>query len=135
MLILLVVILYLAISGNLLSWSPFVIAGQLLALTLSIWARQSFQKGQFSIGAEPGQGPLLSVGPYRTIRHPIYAAALLLVWASILGHLSIVTAVVGALLTGAIAVRIVTEEQFLRARYPGYAEYARTSKRLVPFVI
>lgn len=135
LLILVIAILYLLISGRLLSWSPFVIAGQLSAIALSIWARRSFQKGQFSIHAEPGEGPLLSVGPYRFIRHPMYAAAMLLVWASILGHLSSITIVVGLIITGAIAIRIVTEEQFLRARYSDYAEYSRKSKRIIPLII
>jgi len=58
-----------------------------------------------------------------------------LVWVSILGHLSITTVVVGLILTGVIAIRIVTEEQFLRARYPDYVEYSRKSKRIIPFII
>ena len=135
LLVLLVAILYLLISGNLLSWSPFVIAGQLLAIALSIWARKSFQGRQFSIHAEPVKGSLLSIGPYRFIRHPMYAAALLFVWASILGHLSLIPAVFGLIVTGVIAVRMVTEEQFLRVRYPDYAEYARKTKRIIPAVI
>jgi len=132
---LLVAILYLLISGNLLSWSPFVIAGQLLAIALSIWARKSFQGRQFSIHAEPVKGSLLSIGPYRFIRHPMYAAALLLVWASILGHLSLIPVIVGLVVTGVIAVRVATEEQFLRARYPDYTEYARRTKRIIPAII
>ena len=135
LLVLLAAILVLLVSGSLLSWSPFVIAGQLLAVALSIWARRSFRRGNFSIHAEPVEGPLLSIGPYRYIRHPMYTAALLLVWASIFGHLSIETAAVGLVVTGAIAVRIVTEEQLLRARYPDYAEYARKTKRAIPSVI
>jgi hypothetical protein len=43
LLITILAILYLVISGNLFTASPFVIAGQLLAVALSIWARQSFQ--------------------------------------------------------------------------------------------
>ncbi|MBN1582778.1 MAG: isoprenylcysteine carboxylmethyltransferase family protein [Anaerolineae bacterium] len=135
LLVLVIAILYLLISGSLLSWSPFVIAGQLLAIALSIWARQSFQGGQFSIHAEPVEGLLLSIGPYRFIRHPMYAAALLLVWAGILGHLSLIPVIVGLVVTGVTAVRIVTEERFLRARYPDYAEYARRTKRIIPAII
>ncbi len=45
LLILIIAVLYLLISGNLLSRSPLIIAGQLLAIALSIWARRSFQGG------------------------------------------------------------------------------------------
>lgn len=50
-----IAILYLIFSGNFFSLSPFVIAGQLLAVALSAWARRSFQGGQFSIHAEPAE--------------------------------------------------------------------------------
>lgn len=135
LLILVIAVLYLLLSGNLLSRSPLIIAGQLLAVALGIWARQSFQKGQFNIHAEPVDGPLLLTGPYHFIRHPMYAFALLFVWISILGHLSLITVAVGLVVTGVIAIRIVTEEQFLRTHYPGYAEYSRQTKRIIPFII
>jgi protein-S-isoprenylcysteine O-methyltransferase Ste14 len=135
LLITILAILYFLIWGNLFSSSPFVIAGQLLAVALSIWARRSFQGGQFSINAEPAQGTLLLTGPYQVIRHPMYTSAMLLVWSSILGHLSIINVVIGLIVTGVIAVRIVTEEQFLQARYPDYAEYSRKTKRIIPFII
>jgi len=137
LLILILAILYLLISGNLLSWSPFVIAGQLLAVALGIWARRSFQGKQFSINAEPfeGEGSLLATGPYQFIRHPMYAAALLLLWSSILGHISIINVVIGLVVTGVLGVRIVTEEQFLNTRFPNYAEYSLKTKRIIPYVI
>lgn len=39
------------------------------------------------------------------------------------------------LITGIIAVRIVTEEQFLRTRFPEYKAYARTTRRVIPYII
>jgi protein-S-isoprenylcysteine O-methyltransferase Ste14 len=133
--ILVIVILYLLISGHLLSRSPFVIAGQVLAVGLSVLARRSFQAGQFSIQAEPKEGELLEKGPYKFIRHPMYASALLLLWSSILGHASLVNLVIGLVMTGILAIRMATEEGYLRARYPVYVEYARRTKRIIPFVI
>lgn len=135
LLILVGAIIYLLVSGNLLSPSLFVIVGQLLAVALSIWARRSFQGGQFSIRAEPIEGPLLRTGPYQFIRHPMYAAALLLLWSSIFGHLSLITISVGLFVTGVIVIRIMTEDQFLRTSFPDYAEYSQTTKRIVPFII
>lgn len=135
LLIQILVVLYLILSGNLFSWSPFVIVAQVLAIGLAVWARVSFQKGQFSIHAEPADGTLLAVGPYRFIRHPMYAGALILVWSSILGHLSVINVVVGLFATVVAAIRIMTEEHFLQAQYPGYTEYSAKTKRIVPFVI
>ena len=135
LLILIVAVLYLLISGNLLSRSPLIITGQLLAVALGIWARRSFQGEQFSIHAEPVAGSLLLTGPYHFIRHPMYTFALLFVWTSILGHLSLITVAIGLIVTGVIAIRIVTEEQFLRARFPDYAEYSGKTKRIIPFII
>jgi len=132
---LIVVILYLILSDNLLSISPFVIAGQLLAIVVTVWARRSFKNGQFSIHAQPVKRPLLSIGPYQYIRHPMYASALLFVWSSILGHLSIVNAIIGLCLTSVIVIRIIVEEQFLRERYPNYNEYSFKTKRMIPFII
>lgn len=135
LLVLVISILYLLISGNLLSRSPFVIAVQLFAIALSIWARLSFKGGKFSIHAQPVERPLLLTGPYKFIRHPMYSSALLIVWSSILGHLSIINLVIGLFVTGIIIVRIVVEEQFLRASYPGYTDYALITKRIIPFFL
>lgn len=133
--LLIVALVYLLLSGNLLSSSPFVIAAQVCAIGVAVWARRSFHAGQFSVTAEPKDGPLLSTGPYRWIRHPMYASALLLLWATILGHFSLLSGLTGLIVTGAIALRIVAEEQFLRTSFPDYVEYAHKTKRLVPFLL
>ena len=126
--------LYLLISGNLLSSSPFVIAIQILALALGIWARRTFLSGQFSTGAETKEGQLLMTGPYKFIRHPIYTTVLVLVWSSVLGHPSLTTLIVSVIMTVVTVIRIVTEEELLRERYQGYTNYSRTTKRIVPFI-
>lgn len=131
----LIIVLYLIVSGNFFSWSPIVIACQLFAVGLASWARFSFQRGQFSIHAQPAEGKLLAVGPYRFIRHPMYSAALLLVWSSILGHLSLVNVLIGVFATIVAVIRIRTEEGFLRENFSDYSEYSKKTKRIIPFII
>lgn len=133
--ILILSLIFLMVTGNFFSASPFVIAAQVLAVALMIWARRSFKAGQFSVLAEPKEGPLMSNGPYRFIRHPMYAAALLLIWLSVLGYVSTVTVIVAVIVTCVIFFRIGVEEQFLRERFSDYAEYARKTKRVIPYLI
>ncbi len=127
-------ILALLIQGDLLSVSPLVIAGQAAAIVLTLSARATFRKQEFKVIAEPGSGPLIRRGPYRFLRHPMYAGALLFIWASILGHWSLFNFAIGIIVLVVVFWRISLEEQLLRTRYADYAAYAGRTKRIVPFI-
>ena len=123
---------------ELLGTGPIGITLQALAVLLMLWARVTFGRRSFHAAANPTAGGLVTWGPYRYWRHPIYAAVLLFTWAGVLSHrfdlVAIVLALLGTLMT---AVRIASEEHLLRAEFPGesgYEAYARRTKRLVPFV-
>lgn len=74
-------------------------------------------------------------GPYRLVRHPMYALALL-VWLWIplaLGSFVMLPLVV--LIAAVLVLRLRNEDKLLRRELPGYAEYCqRTRWRLIPFV-
>jgi len=125
----------LAVTDNLFSSSPLVIGAQVFAVCLAIWARRSFPTGAFRVTATPAADSVIQRGPYRLIRHPMYAAALLFVWAAVLSHLSAPTVAVGIILTGIVAARIVLEERLLREQYPEYATYVRSTKAVVPYLL
>ena len=124
----------LAVTGNLLSWSPFVIAAQAAAVGVSIWARRSFRHGTFRVIGAPAGTAVIREGPYRVIRHPMYAAALLFVWAGVASHVSALTLALGAACTGVVIARVFAEERLLRARFAEYAAYAGSTNALIPFV-
>jgi protein-S-isoprenylcysteine O-methyltransferase Ste14 len=113
------------------------LALQGIAVLLMIWARLTFGMRSFHATANPTEGGLVTNGPYRYWRHPIYAAVLLFVWTGVLtqgGPPAVDALVLAGIATVMTAIRIQAEEQLLLASMPEYAAYAARTKRLVPFV-
>jgi protein-S-isoprenylcysteine O-methyltransferase Ste14 len=78
---------------------------------------------------------VISTGPYRIIRHPMYAGALLMQVFTPLALGSYWALLSFPLMFSAAAWRLVNEEKFLTKHLPGYDEYRRkTCYRLIPFV-
>jgi protein-S-isoprenylcysteine O-methyltransferase Ste14 len=78
---------------------------------------------------------VVSTGPYAVLRHPMYAAALLLIAGTPLALGSWWGLLVGVLMLPALIWRLLDEEKFLNRNLVGYAEYAgRVRYRLVPFI-
>lgn len=125
----------LLIRHTLLATHPLGIALQGAAVLLMLWARWTFGRRSFHAAADPTAGGLVTTGPYRHVRHPIYAAVLLFVWAGVLTQASPLALAVAALATAATGVRVWAEEQLVTQRYPAYAAYAARTRRLVPFVL
>ena len=73
---------------------------------------------------------LVEQGPYRFVRHPVYAAGLLF----LLGY-GLLTSVLATAVVPAIAVlwwlKSSVEERHLAARFPEYADYRRRVKRRI----
>jgi protein-S-isoprenylcysteine O-methyltransferase Ste14 len=104
------------------------------AVALNIWARITFGRRSFHASADPTEGGLVTTGPYRWIRHPIYASILLFLFTGVASHPSPVSGGLAALAAVGAALRIVAEERLVRKRYPEYGTYAARTRCLVPFV-
>src|SRR4051812_9764047 len=81
-------LLSMLVTQALFSSSPLVILVQGLALLLFLWARVTFGRRSFHLAANPTEGGLVTSGPYRYIRHPIYAAFCLFTSAGVAAHWS-----------------------------------------------
>ncbi|HVZ22666.1 MAG TPA: isoprenylcysteine carboxylmethyltransferase family protein [Vicinamibacterales bacterium] len=112
----------------------WVIVLQLSGVALMFWARLTFRGRSFHLAANPTEGGLVTTGPYRYVRHPIYTAACVISWpGAIAAHTPV--ALGAAVLVGAGAViRMLCEERLLGARYPDYQAYARNTRRMIPGV-
>jgi protein-S-isoprenylcysteine O-methyltransferase Ste14 len=87
-----------------------------------------------TITVEPGQ-QVISTGPYAHVRHPMYAAGVLLLAASPLSLGSWWGLIVFIPLLPVLIWRLLDEEEFLRKNLVGYADYCqRIKSRLIPSV-
>ncbi len=127
-------ILGLIFTRSLFSSFTITIALQVIALLLMFWARKTLGMRSFHLSAEPTKGVLITSGPYKYIRHPIYASVCLFVLASVIGSFSLLSLLFALIVIAGSILRIFCEEKSLLKIYPEYAEYSQKSKRMIPFI-
>jgi protein-S-isoprenylcysteine O-methyltransferase Ste14 len=105
-----------------------------LALVIIFFVFSANSYAAATIKVEAAQ-PVISSGPYHSVRHPMYAGGVLLIVATPLALGSVRGLLVTILLLGGIIARLLDEERYLSANLPGYADYCRKVRyRLVPLV-
>jgi protein-S-isoprenylcysteine O-methyltransferase Ste14 len=80
------------------------------------------------------QGTLIETGPYQLVRHPMYCGGILIAFGwGFLVH--------GWLTLGYAIIMLVffdfksrKEERWLKGKFPGYAEYQKRVRKLIPFI-
>jgi protein-S-isoprenylcysteine O-methyltransferase Ste14 len=83
----------------------------------------------------PSEGaPLLASGPYRIVRHPMYAGAILMALGWAIFSRGWLTFGYAALLFALFDVKTRREERWLLAKFPEYAAYRRRIRKLIPFI-
>ncbi len=85
---------------------------------------------------QPERGQtVISTGPYRYVRHPLYSGLLLFTAGTSLLLGSWYGLLMGLVIDGMVVGRLLGEERMLRRELPGYQEYTtRTRYRLIPHV-
>src|SRR5215467_9659588 len=116
-LILILLVAIFGTRGGILATDAIGGALQVAAILLVLWARFTFGFRSFHFAANPTRGPLITTGPYRYVRNPIYAAAWLLTWVGAAAHWSVENAALAAGIAFTLVARIACEEKLLRAAY------------------
>lgn len=99
------------------------------------WAVATVRLRHLRATPEPAPGArLVAHGPYRWIRHPMYAATLLVAGGWLGGHYTGFRLALAAGLAVVLLVKLRYEERLLMPRLPGYPAYASRTRRLVPWL-
>jgi protein-S-isoprenylcysteine O-methyltransferase Ste14 len=116
---------YVALAGDALVAFGFLIV-------FLVYRENTFASATIELA--PGQ-KVISTGPYKLVRHPMYMGALLLLVAIPLSLGSLCGLFAIALMMPALVWRLLNEERFLVKNLPGYSQYQSAARhRLVPFI-
>jgi protein-S-isoprenylcysteine O-methyltransferase Ste14 len=110
-----------------------VIGLEILAIILGIW---TFQAKKFSISAFPEPTinmKLITKGPYKYIRHPMYLAVLLATLGWVVGD-GVTASLAWLLLLVVLNVKIHLEEKLLESEFKSYKKYQDVTWRLIPYI-
>lgn len=78
---------------------------------------------------------VISIGPYRIVRHPMYLGGVISIVFAPLALGSYWALPAFALIIPAIVLRLLNEEKILRRELPGYSEYCQSTRsRLIPLI-
>jgi len=103
-------------------------------ILVGAWALAANRPGNFNIRPEPKAGAILVThGPYRWVRHPMYLAVTIAMAAFCAAGDAWQWALLAALL-GVLAAKAVREERGLALAHPAYAEYRARTRAILPFI-
>lgn len=106
-----------------------------LGVIVGLYTLAHNKLGNFGIYPEPiPDACLVTTGPYRWIRHPMYTSLLLFMLGIALYRHAWPNYVGWALLVIAIVGKMQREEIHLREKFPDYSEYVQRTHRLLPKV-
>ena len=79
-------------------------------------------------------GELITNGPYRFVRHPVYSGGVLVCLTWVIGDFTWLRLGALAILLVDLAIKIPYEEKFLLEAFSDYDQYRQRTKKLVPFL-
>ena len=114
-----------------LPWQLLESAG-IAVVVWGVWAMGLRQLRVTPVVSDSAQ--LVTRGPYRWIRHPMYTGVLLATLALVVDDWTGPRFIVWCALVFILLAKLTYEERLLRQRFPEYAAYCRGTKRLIPYL-
>jgi protein-S-isoprenylcysteine O-methyltransferase Ste14 len=125
----------LLLTGPLLTLNLMEICIGFLSVLLGIWAVVSMHKSKLSVFPTLKEGAvIITNGPYRFIRHPMYLAVIFFALSMLLENMSLIRIAIWVLLVFNLLIKIEFEEKILCKEFKEYEKYSIKTRKLLPFI-
>ncbi|HRN96794.1 MAG TPA: isoprenylcysteine carboxylmethyltransferase family protein [Candidatus Levybacteria bacterium] len=134
-LIQLVALFYIFFTGEVIPTYSISLALLLGGVFLSVWAFYALRTTKFSLLPEvPESAALVTGGPYKLIRHPMYLGIMLIATALVFNDYSLERFIALIILHVVLLVKTNIEEKYLDKHFKEYGTYKAQTKKLIPYL-
>ncbi len=123
------------LTGKNIPDSPVLLSFMLLGFILGVWAILVMGNGNLNVPPDVMEhARLVSRGPYKLIRHPMYTAILLFVVPIIIYDYNLIRLILLGVLIIDLVFKLHYEEKSLLQKFSEYESYRRRTWRIIPYL-
>lgn len=122
-------------NSKVILWEPLPIITQFIGIGIALWGVLTIKIGNFNVQPEVKSTVLITKGPYRLLRNPMYTGIILVFLPSVILNNNLLLRVCYFLLIVVLLLKVYREEQLLQKSFGGnYVSYKKKTWRLIPFI-
>lgn len=126
----------LAVTGPVIPNNPLPRILYITGVFLGVWAvLKAVRKSKLRITPEIARdAKLMTDGPYKYIRHPMYSGVLLVSLSLVVSYPDPIRICILIILAADLAIKMNFEEKLLEGYFSNYKEYKRFTRKLIPYL-